>query len=176
MGAFLSIPILVIVAALQVTVVPQFGILGGRPDLVFLFTIAWALNSSLEEGVIWAFAGGISKDLLSATPTGTSVVGLVLLVFAIYFIRQQIYRVSIISLVWITLLGSLLYQLMTLVIMLLTGFQPAFLNRLGLAPLLSGLTYVILPTIVYNLMLIFPVYWLVRRIQKRVGREKPFFS
>ena len=176
MGAFLSIPILAIVVALQVTVVPQFGILGGRPDLVFLFTIAWALNSSLDEGVIWAFAGGILKDLLSATPTGTSVVGLVILVFAIQFIRQQIYRVSIISLVWITLLGSLFYQLTILLIMLLTGFQPAFLNRLGIAPLASDLTYVILPTIVYNLVLIFPVYWLVRRIQKRVGREKRFFS
>ena len=122
MGAYLSVSILAIVAALQVTVVPQFGILGGRPDLVFLFTIAWALNSSLEEGVIWAFAGGIIKDLLSATPTGTSVVGLVILVFAIHFIRQQIYRVSIISLVWITLLGSLFYQLISLIIMLLTGF------------------------------------------------------
>lgn len=176
MGSFLSIPILALVAALQVTVVPQFGIFGGRPDLVFLFVIAWALNSSLDEGVIWAFSGGIIKDLLSASPIGSSVVGLIILVFAIHFIRQQIYRVSIISLVWITLIGSLFYQLTVLLIMFLTGFQPAFLNRLGFAPLVTDLTYVILPTIVYNLVLIFPVYWLVRRIQKRVGREKPFFS
>lgn len=176
MGSFLSIPILALVAALQVTVVPQFAILGGRPDMVFLFVVAWALNSSLDEAVIWAFAGGIIKDLLSALPVGSSVVGLVILVFAIHFIRQQIYRISIISLVWITLLGSLFYQLMILLIMFLTGFQPAFLSRLGLAPLVTDLTYVILPTIVYNLVLVFPVYWLVRRIQKRVGREKPFFS
>jgi rod shape-determining protein MreD len=176
MGSFLSVPILALIAALQVTVVPQFGILGGRPDLVFLFVIAWALNSSLDAGVIWAFAGGIIKDLLSATPVGTSVVGLIFLVFAIHFIRQQIYRVSIISLVWITLLGSLFYQLTVLLIMFLTGFQPAFLNRLGLAPLVNDLTYVILPTIVYNLVLVFPIYWLVRRIQKRVVRQKPFFS
>jgi len=176
MGAFLSIPILALAAVLQVTVVPQFSILGGRPDLVFLLTITWALNSSLDEGVIWAFAGGILKDLLSAAPTGTSVVGLVILVFIITFIRQQIYRVNIISLVWITLLGSVLYQLTTLVILLLTGFQPAFLNRLGIDPLASALTYVILPTIVYNLALVFPIYRLVRWIQKRVGREKPFFS
>jgi hypothetical protein len=114
--------------------------------------------------------------LLSATPVGSSVVGLIFLVFAINFVRQQIYRVSFISLIWITLLGSLFYQLTVLLIMFFTGFQPAFLNRLGLAPLVTDLTYVIFPTIVYNLVLIFPVYWLVRRIQKRVGRQKPFFS
>jgi rod shape-determining protein MreD len=175
MGSFLSIPLLALAAALQASVIPQFSILGGRPDLIFLMVIAWALNSSLEEGVIWAFAGGILKDLLSAVPTGTSVVGLVILVFAVTYVRQQIYRVSIISLVWITLLGGLLQQLIILVIMMLTGFQPAYLNRLGLAPLLSDFTYVILPTMIYNLVLIFPVYWLIRRIQKRVSREKPFF-
>jgi len=176
MGNFLSVPILALAAVLQVTIVPQFGYLGGRPDLVVLLVMAWALNSSLEEGVIWAFAGGLLKDLLSAMPTGTSVVGLVILVFAIHFIRRQIYRVSIVSLVWITLLGSFFYQLTVLVMMLLMGFQSAALGRFGIAVLASDLTYVIFPTMVYNLILIFPVYWLVRRIQKRVGRQKLYFS
>jgi rod shape-determining protein MreD len=176
MGSFISVPILALAAALQASVVPQFSIFGGRPDLVFLLTIAWALNSSLEEGVIWAFAGGILKDLLSAAPTGTSVVGLVILVFGVHFVRQQIYRVSFISLVWITLLGSLFQQIVVLIILFLTGFQPAFLSSQGLDPITTDLTYVIFPTMVYNLALMFPVYWLVRRIQKRVQRKKPFFS
>ncbi|MEO8611730.1 MAG: rod shape-determining protein MreD [Chloroflexota bacterium] len=176
MGSFLSIPILALAAALQASVVPQFSIFGGRPDLIFLLTIAWALNSSLEEGVVWAFAGGILKDLLSAAPTGTSVVGMVILVFGVHFVRQQIYRVSFISLVWISLLGSFFQQITMLVILLVTGFQPAFLSTQGIEPFATDLTYVIFPTMVYNLALIFPVYWIVRRIQKRVQREKPFFS
>jgi rod shape-determining protein MreD len=176
MGSFISIPILALAVALQASVVPQFSILGGRPDLIFLLTIAWALNSSLEEGVIWAFTGGILKDLLSAVPTGTSVVGMVILVFGVHFVRQQIYRVSFISLVWITLLGSFFQQIVILVIMFLTGFQPAYLSSQGIQPLATDLTYVIFPTMVYNLALMFPVYWFVRRIQKRVQREKPFFS
>ena len=176
MGSFISIPIMMLAAAMQASVVPQFSIFGGRPDLIFLITISWALNSSLEEGIIWAFVGGICKDLLSATPTGTSVVGLVIVVFGIHLVRQQIYRVSFISLVWITLLGSFFQQITILVIMFLTGFQPAFLSAQGIEPLSTILTYVIFPTMVYNLVLIFPVYWIVRRIQKRVQREKPFFS
>jgi rod shape-determining protein MreD len=176
MGSFISLPVLVLAVVLQVTVVPQFSYLGGRPDLVLLFVMAWTLNSSLEEGVVWAFVGGILNDLLSAMPTGASVFGMVILVFAIHLIRRQIYRVSIISLVWITLLGSFFHQLSLLVIMLLTGFQAAGLGRFGIGVLASDLTYVIFPTMVYNLLVIFPVYWIVRRIQKRVGREKPFFS
>jgi rod shape-determining protein MreD len=176
MGSFISVPILALAAVLQASVVPQFSILGGRPDLIFMLTIAWALNSSLEEGVIWAFVGGILKDLLSAAPTGTSVVGLVILVFGVHFVRQQIYRVSFISLAWITLLGSFFQQITILVIMFMTGFQPAFLSAQGIEPLITDLTYVIFPTMVYNLALMFPAYWLIRRIQKRVQREKPFFS
>ena len=34
---------------------------------------------------------------------------------------------------------------------------------------LENLTYVILPTIAYNLMFIGPIYWVVRRIQRRAG-------
>ncbi|MBZ0288999.1 MAG: rod shape-determining protein MreD [Anaerolineae bacterium] len=176
MGSFLSIPILALAAALQASVVLQFSIFGGRPDLIFLLTIAWALNSTLDEGVIWAFAGGILKDLLSASPTGTSVVGLVILVFGIYFVRRQIYRVSIISLVWITLLGGFFQQITVLIIMFLTGFQPAFLSTQGMEPISMSFTYVIFPTMVYNLVLMFPIYWIVRRIQKRVQREKLYFS
>jgi hypothetical protein len=37
---------------------------------------------------------------------------------------------------------------------------------------LENLTYVILPTIAYNLVFIGPVYWVVRRIQRRARREQ----
>ena len=64
MGNFLSIPLLGVAAALQASLMPQIRLLGGEPDLVFLLVIAWAINRELEDGVIWAFVGGILLDLL----------------------------------------------------------------------------------------------------------------
>jgi len=169
MGSFLSIPIMVLVAALQVTVMPQISFLGGRPDLVLLVVISWALNSTLEQAVLWAFVAGICKDLLSAAPMGTSIIGLILIVFAINTIRQQLFSVGLFTLIWVSLIGTILQESMIFLILLLSGFQPEFAGQLGYGVVIDQFRLFILPTIVYNLIGIVPVYLLMRTIQRAVG-------
>lgn len=175
MGNFLSIPILALAAALQASIVPQFSFLGGRPDLVFLLVIAWSVNRPLEQGIVWAFVGGIMKDLISAAPLGTSALGMVIVVFGVYGIRRQLYSVGLFSLIWIALLGSVFQQIITRLILLFTSLQPAYFAQFSLDVLAEDLTYVIMPTVVYNLVVIFPVYWFVRRIQRRLERSRRLF-
>src|SRR5690606_32117310 len=119
---FLSLPILLIAAALQASFVPQIRLLNGGPDLVFLLVLAWAINADLEESVIWAFVGGICQDLLSAAPTGTSVMGMLLIVFAISGIGRQVYRTGFVVLVGMVLVGTLLQQLLIMIILWLIGW------------------------------------------------------
>jgi rod shape-determining protein MreD len=172
MGYFLSIPIMVVAAALQATLLPQISIFGGVPDLPFLLTLAWALNSPLEEAVVWAFVGGIAKDSLSASPLGTSVIGVLIVIFGIHLVRRQLYNVGVFSLIWIILPGSLIHQLVILGVVIASPLRPLAPGQ-GLAnAVIQSLTYVTLPTIVYNLVFIFPVYWLVRRIQTGLARGR----
>ena len=159
MGNFLSIPILAIAAALQASLIPQIRILSGGPDLVFLLVLAWAINSKLEEGVVWAFAGGIMLDLLSYNPTGTSVLGLLFLVFAISGLGQQVYRIGFITLVGLVLAGTIVHQLVIMLILFLTDYPIDWS---------SSLSEVVAPTAFYNLIFIWPIYWLVRRLQHRL--------
>ncbi|MDN4552600.1 rod shape-determining protein MreD, partial [Salmonella enterica] len=72
MGRYLSIPILLIAAILQSTVVPQFRLGGGGPDLIMMAVLSWILLSNAEEGAFWAVVGGIIQDLISGLPTGTT--------------------------------------------------------------------------------------------------------
>ena len=169
MGSFLSIPIMVLVAALQVTVMPQISFLGGRPDLVLLVVVSWALNSPLEQAVLWAFVAGICKDLLSAAPVGTSLIGLILIVFAINAIRQQLFSVGLFTLIWVSLIGTVIQELTILFVILLSGFQPEFASQLGYGVVIDQFRLFILPTIVYNLIGIVPVYLIIRIIQRAVG-------
>jgi len=169
MGSFLSLPIMMLAAALQVTVLPQISFLGGRPDLVLLVIVSWALNSTLEQAVLWAFVGGICKDLLSAAPIGTSVIGLILIVFAIHAIREQLFSVGIFTLIWVSLIGTIIQELSVFIILLLSGFQPEFASQLGYGVLIDQFRLFIVPTIVYNLIGIIPVYVIVRVIQRAVG-------
>jgi rod shape-determining protein MreD len=167
MGSTLSLPILALAAVLQASIVPQFSILGGRPDLVFLFVISWALNAPLGEGLIWAFVGGILLDLMSAAPTGTSVIGMVLIVFALDIFRQQVYRVGIVTIMWVVLAGTFVQQILVMIVLILSGFNISIMDSLG---------YVVLRTVFYNFILMFPVYFITRRIQKRVAGRERFFS
>ncbi len=167
MGGFISIPLLAIAAALQATFVPQIRFGGGGPDLVFLMVLSWAVNSPLDEGIIWALVGGIMQDLLSAAPLGTSAVGMVMIVFIISGLNRQVYRVGFLLLAAIVLLGSAFQQFVVIVILALTGFSIV---------LPFDLSYVVAPTIVYNFVLIWPVYFIMRRIQKRLSGVKPFFT
>jgi rod shape-determining protein MreD len=158
MSNWLSLPILALAAVLQATFVPQIRLLGGAPDLVFLFVISWAIHSPLETGVTWAFVGGILQDLLSAAPTGASSLGMVIVVFGIHQINRQVYRVGFILLVSLVLVGTLVQQTTIMLILMMTGFR---------IHLIENFTYIILPTIAYNLVFIWPIYWLVRRLQRR---------
>ncbi|MBI5671384.1 MAG: rod shape-determining protein MreD [Chloroflexi bacterium] len=167
MGSYISLPILALAAALQASIVPQFSILGGRPDLVFLLVISWALNAPLAQGVVWAFVGGIMQDLLSAAPTGTSVIGLVVIVFALDAFRQQVYRVGFVTIMWVVLAGTLLQQAIVTIVLLVSGFD---------VPIISNIGYVVLPTVFYNFLLVFPVYFVTRRLQKRVAGRERFFT
>lgn len=175
MGNFLSLPILALAAVLQVTVTPRLSLLGGRPDLVLLVVIAWTLNATLEQGVLWAFVGGLCNDILSAAPLGTSIVGMVILVFVVHAVRQQIYSVGLFTLIWVVLLGTVVQHISVMIILLLSGFGPAFAERLGYSVVVQEIISLIFPTMVYNLIVIVPIYSLIRRIQVRVRSDKRSF-
>lgn len=162
MATTISLPIMALAAILQTTLMPQFRIFGGEPDLPFLIVLAWSVHGRFDQALVWAFVGGIMQDLLSAAPTGTSVVGLLLVVFMVTALRGQIYRVGILSILGLLAVGTLADKLVYIVIIGLAGHR---------VPILTGMLYVALPTLVYNILFMFPVYRFVRFVQRRTGGE-----
>lgn len=154
MGNWLGLPLLALAAVLQVTFVPQVRILGGEPNLVFLLVLAYAARAPLEEGAAWAFAGGILLDLLTSAPTGGSVLGLLLLVLLIDLLRVQFVDVGFLAITGLVIFGTLLFEAVLLVLTVLGGHN---------IRLLEMIRYAVAPSIAYNLLLIWPVFWFVRR-------------
>ncbi len=116
---------------------------------------------------MWAFTGGLLQDLLSAAPLGMSVVGLVLVVFMVYAVQRQVYSVSLPLLALLLLAAAVVQQAALLLLLLLTGLR---------LDVVRDLNYVVFPTLVYNLALFWPVYWLLRRVQRRYATDRRFFS
>jgi len=159
MGYYIIIPLTFLIATLQASIFPLLRFGSAQPDLLLIFVLAWAFYaSSLEESVFMAFIAGIGQDLVSVLPLGTSSIALLIMVFVIHGFRQQVYNINILMVLGFILGASLLHHI----------FVAVGLRFIGLgATAIDTIRYVILPTLLYNLVLTLPVYVIVRWIQRR---------
>jgi rod shape-determining protein MreD len=149
MSGYLSIPVLALAVIVQSTLVPEIRLGGAMPDLVFLLVLAWSLMAGFEQGLVWAMVGGILQDLVSAVPLGTTSLALVVVIALAGVVLG---RINPRNLVYPSLAaggGILVVHVITLVVLLVTGRAVPFIDLL---------LYVTLPSMVYNALVMLPVY------------------
>ncbi len=149
MTRYISLPILIIAAILQSTVIPEIRIGEGGPDLILMLVVSWTLLAGIEEGIVWALIGGIVQDLLNGTPTGTSALALVVLVFLITLAIRPVSRKNLILPPLVAAVGTVLYHLLLIVLFTVVG-RPVSISY--------TLPYVTLPTMLFNAVLMLPVF------------------
>jgi rod shape-determining protein MreD len=149
MNRYVGIPILALAAILNATVMAEFRIGGGAPDLVFLLVVSWALLADLRDAMLWAVVGGVWQDWLSITPLGASALGLVVVAFIADTVFGEVGRTNLIVPPLVVVSGTLVYHLGIILVLWLDGYT---------VPLPRGLLYVTVPTVVYNGILILPVF------------------
>ena len=174
MGRYLSIGILGLAAALSAGLIPQFiafvvALLSiftpvlndtrGQLNLVMLLVICWSVRSSLTDAFVWALVGGIMLDLLSILPVGTSSAAFVLIAFVVNGIARQLLRLRILLLLTAAALATVFMTAYHIVALLLLGHSYDI-------PSLARLT--LLPTMIYNLIAVLPLYAFVRILQRRL--------
>lgn len=152
MARYIGIPILLLAALLDATVMTQLRLWQGAPDLVFLVVVSWSLLSNPRDALLWAIIGGVLQDLLSLVPLGTSALGLVVVAFAANTLFSQLSRRNLVIPPLVAGVGTVIYHAAMLGAMWIANLH---------VPLGRGLLYVTLPTIVYNVLLAVPVFRLV---------------
>ena len=117
----MTFPLLTGIALIQTTVLARVSILGARPNLMVLVVLTWAVVRGLDEGLVWAFVGGLIMDLLSGGPlAGTALA----LVAAAYLAGQSLGEEvgsEVVRLVILAVLGVLTYHVTLLVVLGWTG-------------------------------------------------------
>lgn len=156
---------MLIAAVLQASLVPEIRIGEAGPDLVLLLVLSWTLLGGFEEGVYWAIAGGIMLDLLDGTPTGLTAMALVLVSFAASLIFGKVGRNNFIFPPLVIIAGTFVYHGILIVLLRITG---------SAVPIVYSVTQVTLPSALYNLILILPLFRILGRIYefsrpRRVG-------
>jgi rod shape-determining protein MreD len=148
--------LLVLISVLEASVLPYFRLNSGHPNLVLLVVVAWSIRSDWDESVFWAFIGGIIQDLNSIVPLGTSVIPLVLSVFAVKFIITQIEGLTLLVYWGVVMAGMFVGHIVLFVTLGLVGYG---------IDLVPTVRYFMLPSLIYQLVLALPIYWMVRGLQ-----------
>lgn len=65
-----AIPLMALLTLVQAAVLPWLPVGQVLPSFPFLFALAWSLLSSFEEGLAWAFVGGLFMDIFTVGPAG----------------------------------------------------------------------------------------------------------
>jgi rod shape-determining protein MreD len=165
LSTYVAIPVLALAAVLNATVMAEFRLGGGAPDLVFMLVVSWALLADPRTAFGWAVLGGIMQDSLSVAPLGTSSLGLVIVVFLADAIFGQRQRINLLYPLLVAAGGTVIYHLCIMAVLrVMEGIT---------VPMGSGLFYVTVPTVIYNSILIVPVYRMVAVVYRGFQPQRP---
>lgn len=144
-----GIPLFVVAAVLQSTLLPRLRVYGGQPDLVVLVVLGWAILDRKREGMVWAFVGGLFLDLLSGAPLGISSLVLAPIAYLVGLTEVQVYRTNVGLPLLLVAAGALGYHLLYLLALrLLAGYSVDWA---------TGFWYVMVPSVLFDLILAIPV-------------------
>src|SRR5450759_254099 len=62
-----------VAALLESTIVSRYQIVGAQLQMSLVFVIAATIVFGFEEGIVWAFVGGLCLDFFAMRPLGSSV-------------------------------------------------------------------------------------------------------
>ena len=171
---YLSIALLGGAAAISASILPQLldfllallsGITPildhtrGRLGLVLLFVICWSIRSDLADAFVWAFVGGIMLDMLSILPLGTTSAALLVIVYIINSTVRQLFHVRVLFLVLATPVATVFLSTYTLLALALLGDS---------YDIFAFMRLILIPSMIYNVLAVIPVYALVRFVQRRL--------
>ncbi len=161
MNLYAAILLLGTVAIVQSTAMPRLAIMGVKPDLMLLVVMSWSLLRGGEEGLVWAFIGGLALDILSGAPFGASTLALMAVSFLSGLGEVRIFRTHIVLPLLTALFATLVYDVLFLLLLQMSGWPVAWLDNL---------VKVILPSALLNVALSPLVYQALRWLHRATGK------
>ncbi len=97
MGPIIAAVGAAIAAVMEVTVASRIHLADAQPQIVLAIAILLTLIIGFEEGMIWAFVGGLFVDFLTLRPIGTTVFSMLIIVGLATLISPFLGRVRVAS-------------------------------------------------------------------------------
>ena len=158
MGSVVGLIYLSITIMLQLAVFSRLPLLNGTADIVLVSLIAWALqeNVSTWEVRVWTLFAAIFVGYISAAPFAAIAVPYVVIILMVRWLQKRVWKASVWALLIIVVPGTLFQQTVSL-------FVLRIINNVPL-PISESFIFVILPSMVLNLLFAVPIYLVIKDI------------
>ena len=163
MTIYLVVPLLAVVAILQSTLVSHFRIWGVFADLPLLVVVSWGVLRGPREGLIWGFVAGLMVDLFSGAPFGAATFGLMAVGLLSGLGKSAVFRSQIALPMLTVLLATVIYDIIFLIVVWISGYPVAWLD---------SLFRLVFPSAVLNTALTPVIIIVMAWLNARFGREE----
>jgi cell shape-determining protein MreD len=136
-----------VAALLESTIVSRYQVVGAQLQMSLVFVIAATIVFGFEEGIAWAFVGGLCLDFFAMRPLGSSVfvllVAVALVMVSEPLLSRSRYAGCVIATLFVTPIFLIVSDITTGLLrssappLHLTGLVAAGLANAGLAAVLS---------------------------------------
>ncbi len=157
MSPYLLAPLLAFCALVQTTLVPMIPQGMAKPDVLLVLVVAWGIVRGGGEATLWGLAGGLCLDLLSGAPFGVQTLGLAAVGLMADLMETNFFRSNILIPLAAIFIATILFHIVQAAAMQTFGYPVSW------EPFLLR---VVLPTAVFNTVLMPVVYGLLRRIDR----------
>jgi len=163
MATWIAIPILGILLILQTVVASRIPLIHGTTDLIMIAVIAWSLQKRVRTAWQWGIIGGLMVGIVSALPFVVRIISYLIIVLLAHRLRQRVWHVPIFAMCVTTFLGTLVSQTIAVISLRFLGTE---------LPLQEVVFLITLPSLILNLLLAAPAYFLFGDLAKLVYPEE----
>ena len=119
---------ILVLALIQVTVLPHLSIYQGIPNLILLGSIILIFLEAEDWAYVFAAIGGITLDILSSNIFGIFTFGFLAITWGLIFLNRRIIEsTNLLLILFLTLISSLVFDFWFLTISRLAGKIPTIL-------------------------------------------------
>ena len=153
MRNLVALPVLFLLVIVQTALLSRLSLFSGTADIILVWLAGWSLQKPVDSGIHWALLAAGIMGFVSHIPILVVVVGYLAVVWMAKVFSRRVWQAPLLAMFGVTLLGTSVAHAATLTALALAG---------TVLPLGRSISFVTLPSVILNLLLAIPVFYLCR--------------
>jgi rod shape-determining protein MreD len=162
MSYYVALPLLLLVALIEASVLPMFRIGGLQPNLMLVLLVIWLMVRGAHEAFVLIPIGGLFLGLVDGAPMGTALIAMAPIAVLHEVRGAHLNEGGLVLTIAFTVVMTLVYHVIYLAIFTLRGEAGAW------GPALVGIA---VPVCLLNVLVLLPAYAVISATNQNTRRS-----